>query len=197
VGRTKREQSEATIRLLVDVATQLFAERGYHGVGLEEVARRAQVTRGALYHHFDSKQGLFGVVLERVQQDVAERVLLAASRAPDRWNALVEGCHAFMAATTDHRVRRIMLVDAPSVLGWQQWRQTDAANSARLLEQALLELEDEGTIAPGFGQPAARLLSGAMNEAALWVAESSDGAGNSAAAGVVLDRLLDSLRTSP
>lgn len=194
MGRSKKEQREATTQLLLDVASELFAARGYGGVGLEEVAARAEVTRGALYHHFGSKEGLFSAVLERVQEEVGERVAVAASRAPDRWAELVAGCHAFLGAGSDPRVQRIMLVDAPAVLGWQRWRELDAAHSGRLLEQVLDELEHEGTIGAGLSAPLAPLLSGAMNEAALWIAQSPDPEQSLRAAGEALDRLLGSLR---
>lgn len=194
---SKQQQSEVTARRLIDVAGQLFAERGYAGVGLTEVATRAQVTRGAVYHHFGSKDGLFSAVLERVQGEVADRVLAAAGRAPDRWSQLVAGCHAFLEAGADPRIQRIMLIDAPAVLGWQRWRELDAASSARLLHQVLAELEADGTIAVGLASPAAHLLSGAMNEAAVWIASSADPGRDTALARTALDRLLNSLRTHP
>lgn len=155
------------------------------------------MTRGAVYHHFGSKRGLFGAVLERVQQQVGERVASAASRAPDRWGGLLAGCHAFLGASSDPRVQRIMLIDAPAVLGWQRWRELDEANSGRLLGQALDELEDEGSIEAGLATPMAQLLSGAMNEGVLWIAQSPDPERAQQAARTALDRLLDSVRAQP
>ena len=100
----------------------------------------------------------------------------------------------FVRAGSDPRIHRIMLIDAPAVLGWQRWRELDAANSGRLLQEVLDELQTEGTIGPGLAAPAAHLLSGAMNEAVLWVAQSETPDRDRDSALATLDRLLGSLR---
>jgi AcrR family transcriptional regulator len=191
---SKKEQSATTTRTLLAVAVEMFADRGYGAVGLDDVAQRSGLTRGAVYHHFGSKAGLFDAVVDQVQREVAERVSHAAARAGNLWDALVEGCHEFVRAGSDRRIHRIMLIDAPAVLGWQRWRELDAANSGRLLQEVLDELQAEGTIAPGLAAPAAHLLSGAMNEAVLWVAQSETPDPDRDSALATLDRLLGSLR---
>jgi AcrR family transcriptional regulator len=191
VRARQRERSRAT---LVDEAARLFAARGYAAVGLAEVVRAAGVTKGALYHHFDGKADLFRAVLERVQQDVAARVAAAADAEPDPWAQLTAGCRAFLVASTAPEVQQVMLVDGPAVLGWAQWRAIDEAASGRLLEEALTALVEAGVVARQPVAPLTRLLSGAMNEAALWLARSADPAGDLADTWAALTRLLTALR---
>ncbi|MFE6225508.1 hypothetical protein [Streptomyces sp. NPDC057854] len=126
-----------------------------------------------------------------MQQELGERVEAEAERHEDLWEQLRAGCRAFLAAGTDPAVRRILLVDAPTVLGWDEWRAMDEESSARHLAEALAALVDAGVIADQPVEPLARLLSGAMNEAALWIARGGDPRAGEQA----LDRLLAGLRT--
>ncbi|MFJ3582809.1 TetR/AcrR family transcriptional regulator [Streptomyces sp. NPDC090127] len=188
---SRAEQREATRQALLAEGQRRFAADGYHHVVLADVARGAGVTKGAAYHHFDSKAGLFRAVLAEVQQELGECVATAAERHKDPWEQLRAGCRAFLAAGTDPAVRQILLVDAPSVLDWDEWRALDEEHSARHLTEALAALAATGTIADQPVEPLARLLSGAMNEAALWIARGGD----LRAAEQALDRLLTGLHT--
>ncbi|WP_213083961.1 TetR/AcrR family transcriptional regulator, partial [Streptomyces alboniger] len=171
-----------------------FAVDGYHDVVLAEVAQAAGVTKGAAYHHFESKAGLFRAVVAEVQRELGERVAEAAGRYVDPWEQLRAGCRAFLAAGRDPVVRRVVLTDAPAVLGWDEWRAMDEDSSARHLTEALDALVRAGVIEDQPVEPLARLLSGAMNEAALWLARSED-PGAPGGAERALDRLLSGLRT--
>lgn len=171
MGRSTRAGSLLTREKLVRAGRELFLEHGYDGVGMEDVAAAADVTRGALYHHFGSKRGLFAAVAATVHAEVADAVAAAARSAGPGWPGIEAGCVAFLEAASSARVRRILLLDAPAVLGWQHWRSVDAANSRRLLEEGLGELERAGELRGGDAQAVAMLLSGAMNEAVLWLAE--------------------------
>ncbi|WP_229851061.1 TetR/AcrR family transcriptional regulator [Streptomyces roseolus] len=186
----RAEQRAATRRALLAEGRRRFAADGYHHVVLADVARAAGVTKGAAYHHFDSKAGLFRAVVSEVQHELGERVAAEAERHEDLWEQLRAGCRAFLAAGTDPAVRRILLVDAPTVLGWDEWRTLDEESSARHLAEALEALVAAGTLADRPVEPLARLLSGAMNEAALWIARGGD----PRAAEQALDRLLAGLR---
>ncbi|GHH44760.1 TetR/AcrR family transcriptional regulator [Streptomyces candidus] len=188
-------QREETRRALLGESRRLFTERGYGAVSLAEIVGAAGVTKGALYHHFDGKEELFRAVLEDVQQEVGRRVAEAAGAHEDSWDQLVFGCREFLAATTAPGIQRIMLVDGPAVLGWTAWRAMDEASSARHLTEALTVLVDEGVVPAQPVAPLAHLLSGAMNEAALWLATSTDPADleHTTAA---LDRMLDALRAA-
>ncbi|MFE0774613.1 TetR/AcrR family transcriptional regulator [Streptomyces sp. NPDC058861] len=188
----RAEQRAATRRALLAEGRRRFAADGYHQVVLAEVARAAGVTKGAAYHHFDSKAGLFRAVVSEVQEELGERVAAEAGRHEDLWEQLRAGCRAFLASGTDPAVRRILLVDAPTVLGWDEWRTLDEESSARHLAEALETLAAAGLIADRPVEPLARLLSGAMNEAALWIARGGD----PGAAEEALDRLLAGLRVT-
>ncbi len=174
MARATKEQSEVTARRIGEVAAALFAERGYAAVGLEEVAAAAQVTRGAVYHHYRNKQHLFEAVAAAAQQRVADAVVTAADAAANPWNGLLAGCRAFLTASVADTHRRILLVDAPSVLGWSTWRSQDAAASGHHLAEAVTELVAAGHLEAGSPAATAALLSGAMNEAALRIAEAPD-----------------------
>lgn len=194
--RTKAQQRQETMRALAAAGRSLFASDGYAAVSLAALTQRAGVTKGALYHHFGSKAGLFRAVVGEVQQDVAARVAAAADAAKDPWSELTTGCAAFLTASADPEVQRIMLIDGPAVLGWSEWLAMDEAASARHLADALTTLIDTGVIAPQPVKPLVHLLSGAMNEAALWLARSS-GPQDLTDTVAALTRLLESLRTDP
>ncbi|RRS01244.1 TetR/AcrR family transcriptional regulator [Glycomyces terrestris] len=191
----RADQREATRRALLAEGRRRFAAAGYHEVVLAEVAQAIGATKGAAYHHFGSKLGLFRAVVAEVQDELGGRVAAAADAVADPWAQLRAGCRAFLASGTDPAVRRILLEDAPAVLGWDEWRAMDEASSARHLAEALDSLARAGVIAAQPVEPFARLLSGAMNEAALWIARSGDPQALDQAA-AALDRLLEGLRAT-
>jgi AcrR family transcriptional regulator len=192
---TRAQQRERTRAVLLDVSRRLFATHGYAAVGLAEIVRAAGVTKGALYHHFEGgKTDLFRAVLGQVQAEVADIVATTADAEPDAWAQLAAGCRAFLTASTDPAVSRIMLIDGPAVLGWSEWRAMDDAGSASHLADALTALIEAGVIAPQPVPPLTRLLSGAMNEAALWLAETGTQADLDAVL-TALSRMLEALRT--
>lgn len=159
---------------LVAVARQLFSQRGYAAVSTEEVVRTAQVTRGALYHHFAGKRELFLAVFEDAQREIAARIEAAALAASDSWTGLLAGCRAFLEVSLDPGLQRIVMLDAPAVLGWEMWRQVDAVHGLSSLKAGLTDLIEAGLITPQPVDALAHLLSGAMNEAALWIAQAPD-----------------------
>ncbi|GAA1530556.1 helix-turn-helix domain-containing protein [Brevibacterium picturae] len=150
----------------------LFAAHGYAAVGLEQVAEAAGVTRGAVYHHFDSKRGLFAAVLAAVHAEAGESVAAAADQVwdSDPWEGFEAGCRAFLEFSLSADVRRIMLLDGPAIAGWAAWRDDDAAASGHHLVEALEELTQLDLLDAPSIPAAGALLSGAMNEAVLWVA---------------------------
>ncbi len=174
VHRTRPEHGEQTRVALLAVARELFAGEGYGAVALEQVSAQAGVTRGALYHHFSGKEELFRAVCEEVAGEVSLRVVQAAARQSDAWGRLRAGCLCFLDLCSDPAVRRIMLSDAPSVLGWEEFREIDGRHGLGLLRGALQAAIDEGAIEPAPVDALAHLLVGALNEAAMVVAKASD-----------------------
>lgn len=192
--RASAADAAVTAARILEAARRHFAREGWAAASLDLIARDATVTRGAVYHHFDGKLGLFRAVVEALQREVGARVLEAAEKERDAAAALRAGSHAFLDAITRDDAARILLVDAPAAVGWQEWRRLDAENSARSLREGLAEI---GAVAPDLLDATTQLLSGAMNDAALWVAEGGqDAAGRAAAAHDALDRLLDAV-TAP
>jgi AcrR family transcriptional regulator len=172
----RAEQSEATRMALVSAARALFAERGYAGVGTEEIVRRADVTRGALYHHFEDKKDLFRAVHEAVEAELAQTIAgqLAEGGATSALELLRTGVRTFLDACTDRELARIALVDAPSVLGWQEWREVDERYGLGLVAAALEGAMEAGEIARQPVKPLAHLLLGAMGEAGMLIANAED-----------------------
>ncbi|MBU5670538.1 TetR/AcrR family transcriptional regulator [Paenibacillus brevis] len=172
--RKNKEETNETIDRLIDVARVFFTKHGYADSALEDIAAEAELTRGALYHHFKNKKGLFHVVLERVQKEVAERIESEAAKSEDVWEQLLLGCLAFVAAAVEPQNKRIMLVDGPAVLGWETWRTMDQHNSMRLLRGQLQIMEKQGCLKQGSIEAMTHCLSGALNELALWIAQMPD-----------------------
>ncbi len=193
--RTKSAQREATTAALVSAARALFAERGYAGVGTEEIVQRAGVTRGALYHHFrGGKEDLFRAALVEISAETTRRVIAAASATDDPWEALVIGTDAFLDACATHEVQQIMLVDGPAVLGWDVWRAADSDYALGLLEQALQRAIDAGRLTDQPARALAHVLIGALDEAAMVVARADDPEAARAEMGMTVRRLLEGLR---
>lgn len=191
---TKSEQRAETMRKLIQVARNQFTEFGYAQASTETIVRLAGVTRGALYHHFDSKEGLFKSVVADIQREVALRIDVA-SQAPDQpMEQFIAGCRAFLLACLDPEVQRILLIDGPAVIGWDAWRQMDAENSMRLLEEGVRELVEANQIEVASISAATHLLSGAMNEAVLWIARSPQPLQTLDDTVAVLEQILDGLR---
>ena len=184
---SKVAQREATVEKLITVARLLFTTRGYAETSTEDIVRAAQVTRGALYHHFKDKRDLFTAVLERVQAQIAERIEQATSHTTDPETELRLGCRAFLECSLEPDVQRIALIDAPAVVGWSVWRKLDAAHAQQGLGTALRALQVTPLEAVMY------LLSGAMNEAVLWIAQSDDPAQSLEDADRSLQKIISSL----
>lgn len=187
---TKLEQRERTRATILGIAVRRFAADGYAGVALEDLVAEAGLTRGALYHHFGSKEGLFRAVVEHAQRRVAETVERAASVDPDPLDSFLAGCRAFLEASLAPEVRRILLVDGPAVLGWGDWREGDLDTSVRLLDAGVAELSEAGVIRNDSLTTLATMISGALNEVAIANAHAPDSAAEIDAAVAMLARML-------
>lgn len=186
--RASAADAAETARRILDAATTHFADRGYATASVDEVAQAAGVTRGAVYHHYASKPQLFAAVAAAQQQSVAEAIVAATARsAPD--TALRDGSHAFLDAITRGVAARILLVDGPAVLGWQEWRKLDAEGPEQELRAGLAE----AGAAPALLDALTAALSGAMNELALWLATHPDDADARTQAHTALDDILDAV----
>jgi AcrR family transcriptional regulator len=189
------ERSEATRKALVDVGRKLFAKRGYADVGTEEIVRRAGVTRGALYHHFSGKEDLFRAVAEQVEEEMTRKSAEAALAHQDPWEQQRAGWEAFLDACLDPAVQRIILLDAPSVLGPKAWREIASKYGLALVQFGLRSLMEAGVIEEQPVDPLAHLVIGALSEAAVVIAQAEDTEAARAEMGAALERLMVGLRT--
>lgn len=191
---TKAAQSEATRGRLLAAARQLFGERGYAAVGTEEVVRAAGVTRGALYHQFADKQALFRAVFEELEQEViatsAERM---ADHAGDMVAAFKAGCRGWLEACASPLAERIILLDAPAVLGWDLWREIGETHGLGVVKASLEHGMASGALRRAPLEPLAHVMVGALDEAALYVARAEDRARALTETAEIIDRLIDSL----
>jgi AcrR family transcriptional regulator len=193
--RTQAERSEATRQALIAAARPLFAERGYAGVGTEEIVRAAGVTRGALYHHFDGKRELFEAVYEQIEVELAERIAVGAleANAASPLEAMRAGAEMFLRVSTEPEAQQIVLLDGPSVLGWDRWREIAAAHGLGLIEATLQAAIEAGAIDPQPVRPLAHVLMGALDEGAMLVARAEDPEQMRVEVGQTLGVLLDGL----
>jgi AcrR family transcriptional regulator len=174
-------------------ARPLFAEQGYAGVGTEEIVRAAGLTRGALYHHFASKADLFEAVYEQLESELTEKIATAALGGEDPIAALRLGKDMFLDACLEPEVQRIVLLDAPAVLGWERWREIAADHGLGLVEAALGAAMEAGSIPRQPLRPLAHVLMGALDEAAMVVARADDTDSARAEVGATLDGILEAL----
>jgi AcrR family transcriptional regulator len=187
------ERVEETREALISAARELFGQRGFAAVGTEEIVRSAGLTRGALYHHFASKEDLFRAVYEAVERDLVDRIAATALDASDPVEALRRGARAFLDACEDPSARRIALIDAPSVLGWEQWRDIGMRYGLGLVQSTLEAAMEAGLIEPQPVRPMAHLLLGSIDEAGMLVARADDGGRTKREVAAAIDRYLDAL----
>jgi AcrR family transcriptional regulator len=189
----KLEQREATRSHILVVAKRLFAEHGYEGTSIESVLGETGISRGALYHHFPSKEALFEAVLELVEASIAEALVAAAGEATDPVEALHVGASAWLRFARDPVVQRIALIDAPSVVGWQKWREIDERHAFGLLKGTLEAAAREGRLRSDSVDALAHMLLAAMVEIALLIARAEDQDDATARGEAAVEELLDRL----
>jgi AcrR family transcriptional regulator len=188
-------RSEATRAKLIAAARDLFAKHGYAAVGTQQIVKRARVTRGALYHHFADKRDLFRAVHESLEAELVERIAaaLGASAAEDPVEAMKVAVAAFLDGTLDEGRARITLIEAPSVLGWAEWREIDARHGLGLASAALEGAMAAGRIERRPVAPLASLFVAALGEAGILVATADDPEAVRAEVEEALGALIDGL----
>jgi len=169
---TKRAESMAENRAkLVAAARKAFAKKGYAAASMDELTAEVGLTRGALYHSFGSKRGLFAAVVEQIDTEMAQRANEMAKTADDLWQGLLAEGVAYIRMAQAPEVQRIVLLDGPAVLGDpSQW--PSQSSCLEVTEQRIKQLVSKGILKPMDTEAAARLLSGAALNAALWIAAS-------------------------
>ncbi len=189
----KAQQSESTRGTLIRVGRELFTQLGYADTPTEEIVRRAGMTRGALYHQYRDKKDLFRAVFEHVEQELNERVARAVLEESEPVARMQAGVHAFLDAVLDPTVRRIVVLDGPSVLGLQTWRRIDDDYSFKQVSGALHTLVAARLLPDQPLDALAHLIVGALNQAALAMAVADDVAAARREFGAAFDRVLAAL----
>lgn len=167
----KAERGAATRDRVLAIATRLFAERGYDDTSIEAVLQESGLSRGALYHHYAGKDALFEAVLEATESAIGGKLVQAVRGISDPVAALRAGVLAWISLAGDPVIKRIVLIDAPSVMGWERWRAMEERYSFGMLKGAL---EATGAVPAEFLDLHAHMLLAAVNESALLVARGGD-----------------------
>ncbi|MEU5840881.1 helix-turn-helix domain-containing protein [Rhodococcus sp. NPDC047139] len=180
---------------LLDAAREVFLRDGYAAAATEEIVSVAGVTRGALYHHFDDKRDLFRGVVERIQKE-AEETLVPAEPVDDAWEGFTQAVLASLDAVYEPATRRLLLIEAPAVLGWAEVREAHRHSSLKAIERMLVTLDPETYEKPSIRTSVlAHLLVAAVEESMLYLAHSDDPVRDRPAVQGELLRLLESVRT--
>lgn len=165
------EKGAATRERLIATGRDLFGEQGYDATSIGAVLDKAGIARGALYHHFASKEALFDAVLERVTKEVADDAAEAARKVgDDPFAQLRAASNTWLEVALDPAIQRITLLDAPAVVGWTRWRQIDEQHTLGGLKATLQRLADDGRIPPNSVDVLAHMVLAAVAEAALLIA---------------------------
>lgn len=177
--RTQEERREATRGALLSAGRRLFAGRGYADTSQEEIVSEAGVTRGALYHHFEGgKLGLFREIVVGMQEEISAETLVAVRRSYEREGDVLEayfaGYGAYFEVCLRPDVKRILMQDGASVLGWDEWYAIDAEYGLSQTEEGLRMLMEAGILAAHPVEALAHLMHGASLEGATYVLESDD-----------------------
>lgn len=170
---TKAEQTLRTRRAILDRARHLFATKGYAATGTEEIISELGITRGALYHQFHDKLGVFQAVIGEAYNDIGDYIRSKIEPFDDNWQQLVIGCQAFLEIAQQEELRRLVFIEAPAVLAVDTLVQFDRYGFGLLYESIQIAV-DEGKLSTIDAEGFAHLVNGSLNELAAWVAQSND-----------------------
>ena len=191
---SQAERREKTRGAILDAAEKAFSTEGFAATRMEDIAAAAGVAKGAVYHHFPSKETLFEAVFEQTSRALLRRVVGVSLGAGDVLDGMVAGSREYFVACAEPALGRIILRDGPAVLGWERWRQIDAEHFGRMFPVVLGQAMDQGLLARQPVEPLARLLVGAVTEAAVACASAEDPAATGQAHVVALEAVIEGLR---
>jgi len=186
---TQAERRAATRAGILAAARHLFGAQGFATTTVDQIATAAGVAKGAVYHHFTTKEAVFEAVFEAVSESLAGTVAAAAAKAPDVLGAFTLGTRAYFEACAQEPLGRIILKDGPAVLGWAHWREIDLRHFGGTIPRVLKAAMKTGLMREQPVEPLARLLLGAVTEAAM----ACGGAADPALAGHEFAQALDTL----
>jgi AcrR family transcriptional regulator len=195
MSRTQQERSAATQGALISAARRLWGERGYTAVSTPEIARAAGVTRGAMYHQYANKTELFLAVLEAIETEVIERLIadVTAAQPSTPAETLHITADAWLQIAVEPEIRQLMLLDAPSILGWAGFREVSQRYGLGMTEQLLSAAIEAGQLKAQPTRPLATIVLAALDEAAMIIANAADPARERQEVHVVIHDLIDGL----
>ena len=188
------EHTESTRHALVSSAVVLFTKKGYGGTSLDEIAKRARVTKGALYHHFSGKQAIFEAAFEEVEQRVVQRLTKSLNGDGTTWETVRAGLADFMTVCLEPSYQRIVVHEAPAVMGWERWREAEERFTFGVVREAVQALIDAGEISPMPIDALVHVFFGALSAGATAIAGAGQQKKARAEVGEVVDRVLRGLR---
>jgi AcrR family transcriptional regulator len=193
--RTQADRSAATRDALVRAARPLFASEGFGGVSAEAIARAAGVTRGAMYHQFADKTEVYAAVLEVIEDEVMERISngIAEAAQDDIVEVMKVGARLWLDACAEPAVHRIVLIEAPSVLGWERWREVSMRHGMGMVQALIESAIETGRVPRQPVLPLAHVMIGALDEAAIYLARSDGSAKTREEVDAIIDRLIDAV----
>jgi AcrR family transcriptional regulator len=194
IEKTRRQEyAETTRQALVAAARSLFARDGYAATSIDEIARHERLTKGALYHHFKNKKELFEAVVDDFLSAMVGEVTAAVQGASDPWERAVAALDAFLEGCLDPAYQRIVIQEAPAVLGWAAWREKEQRSGMALVVALLDELIAAGQIQRQPVELVAQIVVAAIMEAALAITHAADPAATQQEARRVLERIIRAL----
>ncbi|MFZ2157639.1 MAG: helix-turn-helix domain-containing protein [Bradyrhizobium sp.] len=191
---TQAERREKTQTAIVRAAKRIFGERGFAATTMDDIAAGAHVAKGAVYHHFPTKEALFEAVFEQASLELVSDLDRISRAEKDTLAAIAAGTQAYFSACSKGPTGQIILRDGPAVLGWERWRDIDAKHFGGKFPRALAAAMDAGLIARQPVEPLARLLLGAVTEAAVACSAGQDIGKAGAEYARAFRSLLDALR---
>ena len=196
MARRTRAEMEETRALLLATARKVFTERGYADTSMDDLTAQAGLTRGALYHHFGDKKGLFKAVAQQIDAELDAQLAQVFEQADSHWQGFKDQCRLYLEMALQVEVQRILLRDAPSVLGSQYVQNTQSVCclSMAAMLQGLMDTEVIQRTDP---EALARLIQGGLMDAAFWIAEADNPPQRLAAALDSLDLMLRGLLQVP
>jgi AcrR family transcriptional regulator len=187
------ERGKNTRARLIAAGRELFGKQGYDATSTAAILEKAGIARGALYHHFASKEELFDAVLQAAVAEMAGDVTRAAREAKDPVEALRVACRAWLELALDPALQRISLIDAPAVVGWSRWRELDEQHSLGALRANLRAIAEEGRIPAERVDFFAHMIIASVTEAALVIVRADDQRAAHEQAAAAVDAMIDGL----
>lgn len=174
MGKKSAAEAEKTRKLIVATARQLFAELGFAGATTSRIAKSAGLTEGAFFHHFKDKKALFAEVVRNLQLEFAHAVVIRGRSGDNFLERFLIGARASIELSQSPEYLRLVLIEAPTILGGENWREIDSATSLSVIEPALVAITGRESVEPTVLRPMALLVLGLLNETAFALARQDE-----------------------